>query len=259
MVTDEATQTTATSIDAAAAEAMTKTTKKKKKKKKREYVMAVASRAVQQGTAVSRAVATVAETTVSTAMHKVTSKVHLLASSTAAATATTTTSRDTFTKDPATTTTAQVDVYEPVEHRDTQEHGAEQPKSKTGTPSDSVFIMGPMLEFISADATLLFVFVVSAALHPTWKHWDSVWEVRRVISSVLMPWLLAAFCFGLALGQLLDSHRFRSLTQAAVPAETVGDSEDGMAFMGRAALRRRWSWKWRNAVEHGSFRSFRKK
>lgn len=204
-------------------------------------VLAAASRitraAFQQGTRVTSGVATATERTVTTAFHvvadgvetTVSTAVHTVADGvtfvgqTAAATVGLKSPAAAGSEAPPPSDDAPRQKSTPAEAITTDHDDVSTiPAATADKDAHHYFTMGPMLEFLTADATLLFVFVFSVALYPTWNHWDSLWEVRKVVTPVLWPWLLTAFCGGLAIGQQSDSHRwFLSWTPQAEPRQTA--------------------------------------
>lgn len=87
--------------------------------------------------------------------------------------------------------------------------------SSTETPFSlkSVVTIGPFLEFLTADATLFFVFAFSASLYPTFEHWSLIWNSDNGLflrtapmATIVLSWVFAAFACGVAVGQYFDSH-----------------------------------------------------
>lgn len=88
-------------------------------------------------------------------------------------------------------------------------------------------VVGPLLEFLTADITLFWIFCFVAALHPTIQNWSSLMSGnvvdddknnnidsrKSVAMSVVGPWLVLAFATGQVVGQWMGSthHGLHSL------------------------------------------------
>jgi len=79
--------------------------------------------------------------------------------------------------------------------------------SGTDTSSgDRTFVVGPVLDFLTADATLFLYVCVAIALYPTSKHWTVIREEGQAPLQVVASWLLVAF----SIGQVASTEVFRT-------------------------------------------------
>jgi hypothetical protein len=78
-----------------------------------------------------------------------------------------------------------------------------------------VVTLGPFLEFITADTTLLCIFTLAAAFYPTFEYWDILWNAQAtvvapvvILTKIGLPLMMVAFTLGFALGQYLEDYRW---------------------------------------------------
>ena len=76
-----------------------------------------------------------------------------------------------------------------------------------------VFTVSPAMDFLTADATLMFIFTASAALYPLYEYWNVLFVPMNianttsamtplfVLTRIGVPWMIAAFTLGWAMGQ----------------------------------------------------------
>jgi hypothetical protein len=97
------------------------------------------------------------------------------------------------------------------------------PNDTQQTDPNVMVTLGPVLEFVTADTTLFFIFTLGAALYPTYEYWDILFSCTDshdnsttcaiaavapavILTKVGVPWMVAAFALGLAIGQYLDDY-----------------------------------------------------
>jgi hypothetical protein len=117
---------------------------------------------------------------------------------------------------------------------------ASEPKALSSLPKGKI-VMGPVLEFLTADATLLWILAMSLAVYPTYQHWQDIIQ-NQVPLTVLGLWVLVAYTAGQACGFQRSSHKAlpygarvpsavptrESLQHVVVPEEAIaveGDQE----------------------------------
>jgi hypothetical protein len=87
--------------------------------------------------------------------------------------------------------------------------------TKPNADNNDVVTLGPFLEFITADTTLLCIFTLAAAVYPTFEYWDNIWNPQAtavaplvILFKVGLPWMMVAFTLGLSLGQYMEDYRW---------------------------------------------------
>jgi hypothetical protein len=126
------------------------------------------------------------------------------------------------------------------------------PNDQQPTDPNVMVTLGPVLEFVTADTTLFFIFTWGAALYPTYEYWDILFSCTDsndnsttcgtsavapalVLTKVGVPWMVAAFALGLAIGQYLDDYRWflpKEKLHSYTTQTEAGIRDDGVGGVG---------------------------